>query len=163
MTMRRDARRKVLVIGLGNRDRGDDGVGVLVARSLDGRLPPDVAIAARSGDVLSMIADWTDFEAVICVDAAAPMTEPGRIHRVDPASGALPPQIGLTSSHAFGLSEAIGLARTLHMAPREIIIYAVEGACFDAGAPMTPAVVAAVSTAADCIVAEVGRLRCEGK
>ena len=38
-----------LVIGLGNPDRGDDGVGVIVAESLAEGLPPSVAIRTRTG------------------------------------------------------------------------------------------------------------------
>jgi hydrogenase maturation protease len=49
--------RKVLVVGLGNPDRGDDGVGAIVTQCLVGRLPADVAILARSGDMLSLIGD----------------------------------------------------------------------------------------------------------
>jgi hydrogenase maturation protease len=73
----------------------------------------------------------------------------------------LPKNISLTSSHAWGLAEAIELARTLELAPREIIVYAVEGGSFDDGAALTPAVAAAARVVADCIVAEVGRLQCD--
>ena len=75
--------RKVLVVGLGNPDRCDDGVGPVVARDLSGVLPTDVAITWPSGHVLSVIAAWSGFDAVIFIDAAAPARTPGRIHRFD--------------------------------------------------------------------------------
>lgn len=153
------APRRVLVVGLGNPDRGDDGIGVIVAHRLAGRLPSDVALAVRSGDMMSLIEDWAGFDALVCVDAAAPIGTPGRIHRIDLATSDLPQGISTTSSHGFGITEAIGLARSLHLAPRDIVVYAVEGRCFDGGAPMTPEVVAAAGEAADCIAAEVSRLR----
>jgi hydrogenase maturation protease len=153
------ALRKVLVIGLGNADRGDDAVGPSVAQDLRARLPADVPVIARRGDMLSLIEDWAGFDALVCVDAAAPLEGPGRIHRIDLRAGALPKGISLTSSHALGLAQAIELACTLHLAPREIIVYAIEGGSFEPGAAMTPAVAAAARVVAERIVAEVGRLR----
>ncbi len=151
--------RKILVVGLGNLDRGDDGVGAIVADRLAGRLPPDVAVLARSSDMLSLIEDWAGVDALICVDAAAPTGTPGRIRRIDLAAEDLPRDISFTSSHALGFADAIGLARALQLAPQEVIVYAVEGRCFDGGAKLTPAVAGAAGEAADRIVAEVGRLR----
>jgi hydrogenase maturation protease len=74
-------------------------------------------------------------------------------------TGELPRDVVVTSSHALGLGEAIGLARTLQLAPQDIIVYAVEGRCFDGGAPVTREVAAAACLVADRVVAEVGRLR----
>ncbi|MGO9674337.1 MAG: hydrogenase maturation protease [Methylocella sp.] len=151
--------RKVLVAGLGNPDRCDDGVGAMVAQNLVGRLPPDVALLTRRGDMISLIDDCAGFDALVCVDAAGPMTAPGRISRIDLATSELPQDSLFMSSHAFGLAEAIALARTLQIAPKHIIVYAVEGCCFEGGAPMTPEVAAAAFVVADFVVGEVGRLR----
>jgi len=150
---------KVLVIALGNEDRGDDAVGAVIAEELCGRLPADVRVIARRADVLCLIDDWAGIDALVCVDAAAPLGSPGRIHRINLHAGALPIEISLTSSHAFGLAETIELARALRLAPREIIIYAVEGGSFECGAALTPAVATAARVTADRIVAEVARLR----
>ena len=73
----------MLVVGVGNPDRGDDGVGPLVATKLAEVLPADVTITCPGGNVLSLIPEWPGFEAMICIDAAAPLTTPGRIHRFD--------------------------------------------------------------------------------
>ena len=151
--------RTVLVVGLGNPDRGDDGVGERVAQELAGRLPPDVNVRACRGDVLNLIDEWAGFDALICVDAAAPLRSPGRVHRIDLAVEALPRELSFASSHAMGLAEAVALARTLGRAPRDIIVYAVEGARFDTGSGLAPEVAAAVATVAERIVAEADRLR----
>lgn len=153
------ASRKVLVVGLGNPDRGDDGIGVNITRRLIGRLPSDVTIMARSSDMLSLIEDWGSFDALVCVDATAPMGAPGRIHRIDLATGALPNNISPTSSHSLGIADAIALARTLKCAPHDIIVYAIEGCCFSGGAPVTPQVATAAGEVADRIIADVIRLR----
>lgn len=150
---------RVLVLALGNPDRGDDGVGPAVANSLRKLLPRDVTIMSVGGDVLGVVPTWTEFDAVICVDAAAPSGRPGRIHRFDLAAGDLPRDLTVTSSHAFGLAEAIALARALNQAPRAIIVYAIEGASFAASAPLTPEVAAATAEVAGRVAAEVNRLR----
>lgn len=149
---------KVLVIGLGNPDRGDDGIGAVVAHELIGRLPPDVAVIARRGDLMSLVEDWNGFEAMVCVDATAPSGVPGRIRRLDLNSTELPRNLTFTSSHAFGLAEAIELARALQLAPRQIVVYAIEGGSFETGAPLTPAVAAAAREVADQMLADVIRL-----
>jgi len=151
--------RKVLVVGLGNPDRGDDGVGPVVARELSGVLPTDVAITWPSGDALSLIAAWSDFDAVIFIDAAAPARTLGRIHRFDLAKTELPRGLNYASSHALSVADAIGLARVLRQAPQDIIVYAVEGASFACGAPMTPEVADAAVKVTGRVVAEVARLR----
>jgi hydrogenase maturation protease len=149
---------KVLVSAIGNPDCGDDGVGPLVGQKLEGRLPDGAALILRRGGMLSLIDDWSGFDAMVCVDAAAPMGEPGRVLRIDLSEGELPPGLSFTSSHGFGLAEAIGLARTLGVAPGHIVVYAVEGRCFDLGATMTPEVFSAAGEVADRVAAEVQRL-----
>ena len=109
--------RRVLVIGLGNPDRGDDAVGALVVRSLAGRLPGDVTLRERSGDMLALLDDWAGYDAVICIDAAAPSGAPGRIHRLDPAVDTLERDFAFASSHAYGLAEAVALAGQLGLMP----------------------------------------------
>jgi len=149
----------VLVVGLGNPDCGDDGVGPLVVRKLTGLLPPDVAVALPGGDVPTLITQWADFDSVICIDAAAFVTTPGRIHRSGGAGSDFARARPATSSHMLGLGDAIELSRMLGQAPRNIIVFAVEGACFAVGAPMAPQVAAAADEVASRVVAEVARLR----
>ena len=151
-------RRKVVVACLGNADRGDDGIGPMVAQTLFGRLPADVALLVRGGDMLSLIEDWRGCDALVCVDAAAPMGVPGRIHRIDLATDELPPNVSVMSSHAFSLAEAVRLARILGCAPQNIIVYAVEGSCFAAGAAMSAALAAAASEVASRVFVEIGVL-----
>lgn len=149
---------KILVAGIGNPDRGDDGVGLRVIAELAGRLPPDVVLITRSGDILALVEDWTGFNATICIDAADFMAAPGRIHRIDAAAGELPPGLAFPSSHAFGLAEAIALAGALQRLPETVIVFAIEGKNFDGGAPMTPEVAAAAAKTAEQVIAEIARL-----
>jgi hydrogenase maturation protease len=149
---------RVLVVGIGNPDRGDDGIGPLVVRQLIGRVSRDVAIIERSGDALALIDDWEGRDAVILVDAAAPGGTPGCVHRIDLLRDALPPELSLSSTHGFGVAEAVGLADALDLLPAQVIAYAIEGANFDAGAPISPQVAAVTAEVADRVAAELKQL-----
>lgn len=153
----------VLVVGLGNPARGDDGVGRRVAERLAGRrLPAGVAVVDRSGDVLSLIDEWAGYDALIVIDASAATGHAGRIERFDLAVHSLSPEVGITSSHAFGLPEAVEVARALGSAPPVIIVYAIEGDDFAAGAPLTPAVVEAAERVSLAVMGEVTALQKSG-
>jgi hydrogenase maturation protease len=144
-----------LVIGLGNRDRGDDAVGLHVARRVATLGLPDVVVEEAKGDSLALLDRWAGLGRVVLVDAAAPLALPGRIHRLDPLAGPLPRDLALSSTHAFGLAEAVELSRRLGLLPQRMTIYAIEAGCFDPGAALSPAVAAAVVPAAGRIAAEL--------
>ncbi len=150
--------RRILVACIGNPDRGDDGIGPLVAAKLEGRLPGHAALIVRRGDMLALAEDFAGCGALVCVDAAAPMSSPGQIHRIDLTTEELPRELLSASTHGFGLAYAIELARALGRVPQIIVIYAVEGACFDAGAALTQAVAAAADETTRLVAAEVDRL-----
>ncbi len=150
--------RKVLVACIGNPDRGDDGIGPLVAQKLEGHLAGGAPLIVRRGDILALAEDAAGFDALICVDAAAPVDTPGRIHSVDLTNEELPRELCTTSTHGFGLADAIELARALNRAPQTIMIYAVEGECFDTGASMSQAVAAAAEEVARLAASEASRL-----
>lgn len=153
MSIRAPAR--VLVAGIGNPDRGDDGFGAAVIARLRDQVPLRVALLEPTGDPLSLLNEWDGFYAVILVDAAAPINEPGQIHRLDLAAGPLPRSWSPSSTHAFGLGETVELGRSMGRLPQHLLLYVVEGERFDTGAPLSPTVVAAVKDVAERILAEL--------
>lgn len=153
--------RNVLVVGIGNPDRGDDGIGPLVVRQLAGRVPPSITLIERTGNALALIEDWAGRDAVVLVDAAAPGTAPGRVHRIDLLEEELPTDLARTSTHAFGVADTVGLARTLDLLPASVIVYAVEGANFEPGAALSPEVAAAAGDVVSRIAAELRELEHE--
>jgi hydrogenase maturation protease len=151
---------RIMVVGIGNRDRGDDGAGPAALDRLAERAPAGVTLALCRDDLLALVDDWADIDGLICVDAAAPMGAPGRIHRLDLATDTLPHELSVpASSHAFGLPDAIALARALGTAPARIVVFAVEGQAFDGGAGLSPEVDRAIPELADRVLAEIARLR----
>jgi hydrogenase maturation protease len=135
-----------LVIGLGNDLRGDDGAGLEVARALDA---PEVREPAALLDL------WDGHDAVVLVDAMRSGARPGTVRRFDLGDGPLPLGLrGSASTHAFGLGDAIELARVLGRLPRRTVVYAVEGRAFEAGTGLSEEVAAAVGDLVGAVLRE---------
>ena len=143
-----------LVLCVGNPDRGDDGVGRLVAGLLRGRVPDDVVVAESDGGAAEVLHHIAGAEHAVLVDAAVSGAPVGKVHRVDCSVGDGIPTTGAASSHGLGVAEAIALARALGCLPRHCLVYAVEAECFAPGDGVSPAVAAAAHEVADRVVAE---------
>ena len=128
-------------------------MGLFVARALAGTVRADVL--EREGEPTSLLAAWEGADSVWLVDAVSSGAAPGTVHRIDATHDALPAAFARTSTHHFGLPEAVELARTLDRLPAQLVVYGVEGARFDTGDELTPEVADAVPRVADAIRAEL--------
>jgi len=146
----------MLVVGLGNELRGDDGAGIEVARRVRERSrPTEVEVRELPGDPTALLDAWEGHEAVVAVDTMRSGAPPGTIRRLDASREPLPTDLcGSTSTHAVGLGEAIELARALGRLPASLVVYAVEGRRFDAGAGLSAKVESAVSTLTTAVLRE---------
>ncbi len=133
-----------LVIGVGSRWRSDDGAGLAAARRLREAASEGLRILEHEGDLAALIDAWQAGDDVAIVDAAASGAAPGTIHRYDIVATGLPARLCRSSTHAFGVAEAIELARALERLPASLTVYAIEGQSFSAGERLTPAVEEAV-------------------
>jgi hydrogenase maturation protease len=150
--MRADPPTKVLALGVGNPDRGDDAAGPMVVARLKQAMNVGIEARALTGEATELIEAWSGREAVIVIDAVATGgAAPGTIHRWDAAAGPLPVELENRSSHAFGLGHAIELARALGRLPRRMIVYGVEGAGFGLGDAPSEAVQKAVGPLAEAV------------
>lgn len=148
-----------LLIGVGQERRGDDVVGLLVARRL--RSDPGVRgvrVLEHAGDGLDLVFAFDGADRVVIVDAVRSGRRPGGgIFRFDAATGSLPAAMRPgTSTHAFGLAGAVEMARTLGRLPSRLVIYGIEGVSFAMGSPPSPAVVAAVDAVAERALRDLG-------
>ena len=146
------------IIGCGNLDRGDDAAGLLVARRLHAlgvgtpgvEIPaveiPVVEITEHSGESFSLMDCWAGFENVILVDATAPSGKPGQVQVWNARVERLPEDVFPCSTHAFGVREAVELARTMNRLPRALLIYGIEGKQFSFAAPLSVEVERAVAS-----------------
>jgi len=104
-----------------------------------------------SGEGAGLIDAWTGRTTVVVVDAVQADRQPGTIYRFDAGKENIPARFFQYSSHAFGLAEAVALARTLGQLPDSLIVYGVEGAQFAQGQPLCEAVQAVVPTVVERI------------
>ncbi|HEX9780514.1 MAG TPA: hydrogenase maturation protease [bacterium] len=131
---------RVLVVGMGNTLRGDDAAGVLAARRIRSAALPGVEILEAGGALTELLDAWAAHEHVVLIDAVASGARPGTIHRLAVSEGPVPAELRQHSTHGMGVADAIELARAMRRLPARVMVYGIEGDCFDPGAPVTPAV-----------------------
>ncbi|MDP3768979.1 MAG: hydrogenase maturation protease, partial [Dehalococcoidia bacterium] len=131
--------RRVLVAGMGNTLRGDDGFGIEVVRRLRNHpaLPPWVSVIESGIAGVSLAQDLLDgYEGLIIVDTTSTGGVPGTLVALEPdvpevtgASGD-DPGGGLGDPHTTTPSRVLLLARALGALPRRVVIVGCE--------PLTP-------------------------
>ena len=145
----------IVIIGVGNEYRSDDGAGIAVARRLRTLFPTGVTILEESGAGAALIEAWQGATWVMLVDAVRSGASPGTIHRL--AARAAPQPMGFFhySTHAFSVTEAVELARSLDQLPAHLVVYGIEGANFAAGVELSPEVERAVEAVVGRLAKEV--------
>ncbi len=123
----------ILIIGIGNAYRSDDAVGLHVAQCLKKQAHDRVRVIEESGEGAVLMDCWKDADTVILIDAVCSGVKPGTIHRLDAHAQPIPANFFHYSTHAFGITEAIELAKALNQLPDRLIVYGIEGKCFEAG------------------------------
>ena len=126
-------RKEILIIGVGNDIRGDDAMGLIVARNLRERALQGVRVIEEKGDGGMLMELWEGAQCVIVVDAIASEGIPGEIIHIDAIKKPLPQKFFRYSTHAFSLAEAVELARTLGRLPSQLFVYGIEGSSFAIG------------------------------
>lgn len=126
-----------LVIGVGNDQRGDDAVGLYVARRLHAQRLPSVSVIECASDLIALMDLWEGAHTVCLVDAVAAAGRGGRLFRFDALTPIPGPAQFRCSSHGFGIRETVELARTLERLPRRLLVYGIEGVNFRLGAPLS--------------------------
>ncbi len=144
-----DAGTPTLVVGLGDPRRGDDGVGLAVARVVAALGLPTTAVAEVE-DPTVLLDLWRDCDLAVVVDAVHAGGRPGSVVRLDTGSAGRPVPVsawaatGRGGTHALGLAAAVGLGRALGRLPRHVVLLGVEGACYERDHGLSPDLAAAV-------------------
>lgn len=150
----------VVVIGVGNAGRGDDGVGPAVIDALRAQGGVPGARCAHAPADLTALPDlWDGALAAVLVDATLGAGEAGTVTCLRPGDPALDAPGRFVSSHALDLAAALRLAHALGRLPAEVVVLGVEGARFDDGAPLSPPAAEGVRRAAEAVRREVERLQ----
>lgn len=134
-----------LLVGLGNPDRHDDGVGpavaALFARSGGRRVATGVA------DVGQLLDAWDGARLAVVVDATCGAGRPGTLRVWTPRDGIAGPGAPASSSHSVDVRSALRLGRAVGMAPDQVVVIGVEGRDFTTGRGLSPEVDRAVPAA----------------
>ncbi len=147
----------IRVIGIGQRYRHDDAVGLMVAERLAETVDSSsVEVVTASGEGSDLMDRWHGAETVVVVDALASEADPpGALHRWDAHQRPIPAEVFPQSTHLFSLPQAIELARVLGELPRRLIVYGVVGTDFQMGEGLSASVQDAIDEVVDRIEAEV--------
>lgn len=144
-----------LIVGAGNAFRRDDGAGLATARRLRGVLPDDIRVLVKDGDLASLLDDWQGADVVVVIDATSSGSAHGTIRRFDAHERPLPSVFARSSTHAFGVAEAVELARVLGRLPACVVVFGIEGRDFTPGEGLSPDVDAAVDEVVRRVTEEV--------
>lgn len=129
---------KTLIVGIGNRFRGDDALGCVIADEIKKQVSNSVEVIEHNGDPAALIDLWQGYSQVILIDAVSSGAEPGTMHYVDLRQQSIPEVFRNYSTHALGIAEAVELARVLGKLPLSIVFFGIEGEDFKSASPLSP-------------------------
>jgi hydrogenase maturation protease len=151
--------RSILILGLGNPLRGDDGIGPRVIEALDHRALPEGTTVLDAGtgglDLLQVLEGW---ERAIIIDAADVGREPGQFVRFTPDEARFVGSEDATSLHNAGLAEALALADAVGQPLPEMVIFGVQPEKIGWGEGLSPTIETALPALVDAVLDEVTRL-----
>lgn len=151
-----------LIVGVGNRYRGDDGAGCIVAEMLRGLVPSSVKIVEHDGEPLGLLSLWHHVPWCIVIDAIkedVQTTGPsGRLVLLDLTYQHLPTGFGSCSTHGYGVGEAAAMGQALGRVPPHLMIVGIVGSCFDGDAPLSESVKEGITSAVSVVLRMVATL-----
>jgi hydrogenase maturation protease len=142
-----NAPEKILVLGIGNELRGEDGIGIYLARKLKALSIPGVRVEEHSGEGTSLLERLSQYNAVLLLDCVYADRPLGEIVEIDLTNGFLSREQVYSSSHQFGVSEAVRLAGVLGKLPERCRLVGIVGRHFGYGRGFAPEVLQAVPKA----------------
>lgn len=148
--------RVLRIIGVGNRDRGDDAAGPIVCDRIAELDLVDIETAVVEAGGIDLAAYWDGDDRVVVVDALPPDGHPGRVVTIDALAQPVRSPASL-STHAVDVGASIELARVLDALPRELTIIGIEAVGFEFGAGLSAAAEPAVADVVDRLTTRAGR------
>jgi len=137
----------MLILGLGNVLRGDDGVATAVISTLQSQSLPDGVDLVDGGTAgLEIVLLLKEYRRVIVVDAAEMGLEAGEWRVFEGSSSIIPsnPSCMNGTLHGAGFAEALALAEALGTLPEELLVFGVQPERVDWGEELSERVKTAV-------------------
>ena len=151
---------KIMLIGIGHPDRGDDALGSILLENIKAKVENTLATQHILGDMAQLIDCFEHYHIVIIIDAIVTRQKPiGTCYRFE-NEAILPISHGVTTStHSFDLGQTLQLAKNLGVLPNKLILYGIEVGHFEHGKPMSEAVTASLSDLEQSILKEIRNLQ----
>lgn len=147
---------EIVVVGLGNSYRSDDGVGIVAAAALNDLALPGVQVVTGIVEPMSLLEAWSGARLAVVIDAAVGTPSvPGRVHRC--ALGDVVSASNGLSSHSIDIGRTYLLGQTIGRVPDALAVFTIEVADTGHGIGLTPQVADAVPEVVDVAVAEINR------
>ncbi len=146
---------RTVVVGVGNRYRGDDGAGLTLAAIMQEHVSSEVQVLTLEGEPMILLELLEEAERVILVDAVSTDSRPGTIYAFDASEDPLPGAVFGASTHSFGLGETIEIARALGKLHCRLLVYGINGASFASGEGLSAEVLRAVHRTAAVILEDL--------
>ena len=124
---------RVKIIGMGNEDRQDDGIGIVIAQRMKAIVPPGVTVKIARREALELLDFWKNANKVMVIDAVNGGGMVGKVYRFSVDKEPLPCEFSNYSTHSFSLDQVIELAKNLDQLPPELIIFGIQGKNFQVG------------------------------
>ena len=157
---------KILVAGVGNVLRGDDGFGVAVAQNLldANKYGSDVTVFEAGIAGIALVQElMSGYEMLIILDTMHRGGLPGTIYLLEPEVPELEEKFSnnlhqsLADAHYSDPSKVLILAKALNVLPRKVFLIGCEPASYDElGADLSPPVQRAVQVALERIEFLIG-------
>ncbi|MBD3165100.1 hydrogenase maturation protease [bacterium] len=152
-----EAKKPVLVLGVGNIIQTDDGVGVYaVERLREYALAPEVELVDGGIAGIDLLSIIDGRSRMIVIDAVDAGLEPGTLLRFTPedmADNLVPAQ----SLHQVGLLETLQMAALLGRAPEHTVIFGVQPGEVDWGLSLTKEIEGKLDLLLEHVIEEIGR------
>jgi hydrogenase maturation protease len=143
---------RLLIVGCGNPDAGDDSAGPEIVRRLSELGDCGCDLRAETTPGVELLDTFALADVILFVDAVTSGGVPGTLYLTSLPSKELEPRaLGSLSSHGWGLAEALKLANALGRAVPRLFLLGIEVGTVAQGAPRSAAVEQAVALAVERI------------
>lgn len=147
---------KVVVLGLGNLMRTDDGVGIHAIRLLssEGRLPSEVELIEGGTLGLDLLHGLRGVTYLLVLDAVDVGAAPGTLLRFENSEM---PAIPIAKSvHLLGFVDLLGALKLLEDAPDEVVLLGIQPESTGWGVSLSPNIAAAVNDLVERALIQIG-------
>lgn len=148
--------RGLVVLGLGNLLRRDEGLGIRALERLCERylLPETVEVVDGGTLGLDLLCYLEQARRLLVLDAALTGGPPGTLLRV--ADGDVPAFFGMrTSPHEIALPDLLAVTHLRGTAPDEVVVLGMQPQALELGWELSPTVAAGLDALADAAAAEL--------